>query len=151
MRALTDDAIQKQVQNALATGRAKWEREQKAFRAQFSKALHSILKATGGAVEAAKVALGTLEEAYNDNKPQGAEWKPYTPDLTIPGRIDILPYTKEPIRVEHSNGDHPQGKAGARRLLAALSQWYPEGMTQGQLRAHAGLRKSGIISRRIPP
>jgi hypothetical protein len=33
--------------------------------------------------------------------------------------------------------------AGARRMLAALVQWHPQGMTEGQMRAHAGLRKSG--------
>lgn len=36
--------------------------------------------------------------------------------------------------------------AGALRMLSALAQWYPNGMTQGQLRAHAGLRKSGTYS-----
>lgn len=35
---------------------------------------------------------------------------------------------------------------GARRMLAALVQWYPEWMQEGQMRAHAGLRKSGTFS-----
>lgn len=34
-------------------------------------------------------------------------------------------------------------RAGARRMLAALVQWYPAGMSGGQLRAHSGMRKSG--------
>lgn len=43
------------------------------------------------------------------------------------------------------NGKGPL-KAGARRLLAALAQWSPQGMTEGQMRAQAGLRKSGTYS-----
>ncbi|WP_232371497.1 ATP-binding protein [Leptospira ainazelensis] len=35
---------------------------------------------------------------------------------------------------------------GERNLLAALVQWYPNGMTEGQMRTHAGLRKSGTFS-----
>ncbi|MBN1253962.1 MAG: DUF853 family protein [Deltaproteobacteria bacterium] len=35
---------------------------------------------------------------------------------------------------------------GARRMLAALVQWAPQGMTEGQMRAHAGLKKSGTYS-----
>jgi uncharacterized protein len=36
--------------------------------------------------------------------------------------------------------------AGARRLLMALVQWHPNGMTEGQWRAHAGLRKTGTYT-----
>lgn len=44
----------------------------------------------------------------------------------------------------------PNGKeklrAGAERMLGALVQWHPGGMTLGQMRAHAGLKKSGTVS-----
>jgi len=33
--------------------------------------------------------------------------------------------------------------SGARRLLAALVSWFPQGMKEGQWRLHAGLKKSG--------
>lgn len=35
---------------------------------------------------------------------------------------------------------------GARRMLAALVQWAPQGMTEGQMRTHAALKKSGTYS-----
>ena len=44
---------------------------------------------------------------------------------------------------------HPQDgklRAGAERMLAALVQWFPQGMSEGQMRSHAGLRKSGTFS-----
>ena len=31
-------------------------------------------------------------------------------------------------------------------MLAALVQWYPAGMSEGQMRSHAGLRRSGTFS-----
>lgn len=45
-------------------------------------------------------------------------------------------------RLEPSNGDVKLA-SGARRLLAALVSWAPNGMKEGQWRAHAGLKKSG--------
>jgi hypothetical protein len=51
---------------------------------------------------------------------------------------------EERIKSLSDNGGQPKGiVAGALRMLAALAQWHPEGMTEGQMRAHAGLRKSG--------
>jgi len=37
-------------------------------------------------------------------------------------------------------------RLGARRMLAALVQWSPEGMSEGQMRSHAGLKNSGTFS-----
>ena len=48
--------------------------------------------------------------------------------------------------VRPSNGDAPKLRDGAERMLAALAQWSPGGMTLGQMRAHAGLKKSGTFS-----
>lgn len=36
--------------------------------------------------------------------------------------------------------------SGARRLLEALVQWHPKGMSEGQWRAHARLRKTGTFT-----
>jgi hypothetical protein len=50
----------------------------------------------------------------------------------------------------HPRPDEPLNgnklRAGAERMLAALAQWSPNGMSEGQMRAHAGLRKSGTFS-----
>ena len=37
-------------------------------------------------------------------------------------------------------------RAGAERMLAALCQWFPEPMSFGQMRSHAGMKKSGTFS-----
>lgn len=37
-------------------------------------------------------------------------------------------------------------RLGAKRMLAALVQWSPNGMSQGQMRSHAGLKNSGTFS-----
>ena len=37
-------------------------------------------------------------------------------------------------------------REGARRMIAALCMWHPEAMTVGQMRSHAGLKKSGTFS-----
>jgi hypothetical protein len=37
-------------------------------------------------------------------------------------------------------------REGARRMLAALVQWSPNGMTEGMMRSQAGLKKSGTYS-----
>lgn len=34
-------------------------------------------------------------------------------------------------------------RAGAMRMLSVLIQWFPESMSEGQVRSHAGLKKSG--------
>lgn len=44
-----------------------------------------------------------------------------------------------------SNGD-VKLRGGALRMLATLAQWYPNGITEGQLRGQAGLKKSGTYS-----
>ena len=44
------------------------------------------------------------------------------------------------------NPDSVKVSAGARRILNVLCQWYPHGISDGQVRSHAGLRKSGTYS-----
>jgi hypothetical protein len=50
---------------------------------------------------------------------------------------------RRPAQVEN-NGT--KLRAGAERMLAALATWHPGGMRYGQLRSHAGLKKSGTYS-----
>jgi len=47
-------------------------------------------------------------------------------------------------RIESTNGN--KLRSGAERMLAALATWAPNGMSEGQMRAHAGLKKSGTFS-----
>jgi hypothetical protein len=47
--------------------------------------------------------------------------------------------------IAKSNGN-VKLRGGALRMLATLAQWYPNGITEGQLRGQAGLKKSGTYS-----
>jgi hypothetical protein len=72
-------------------------------------------------------------------------------DLKIPGEADspkTLPPSIPPPKTKPEPPDPANSKlrAGAERMLAALVQWYPSGMSEGQMRSHAGLRKSGTFS-----
>jgi hypothetical protein len=51
-----------------------------------------------------------------------------------------------PAPVRGIASDNGKLRSGAERMLAALAQWSPNGMTEGQMRAHAGLKKSGTFS-----
>jgi uncharacterized protein len=67
------------------------------------------------------------------------------PDLP-PNWGKMIPRTQAPVEGNYqveSNGDKKLG-SGARRLLAAVAGW-PDGMKEGQWRAHAGLKKSGTF------
>ena len=43
-------------------------------------------------------------------------------------------------------GSNGKLRAGAERMLAALVQWAPNGMLEGQMRSHAGMKKSGTFT-----
>jgi hypothetical protein len=62
----------------------------------------------------------------------------------------VVPLRGTPAIPHHPRPDEPLNgnklRAGAERMLAALAQWSPNGMSEGQMRAHAGLRKSGTFS-----
>lgn len=64
-------------------------------------------------------------------------------ELPPPQRSNHAHPRREVHALEESNG---KLRSGAERMLAALAQWHPEGMTEGQMRAHAGLKKSGTFS-----
>lgn len=52
----------------------------------------------------------------------------------------------ETQRTERRENNGDKLRSGAERMLAALATWSPNGMTEGQMRAHAGLKKSGTFS-----
>ena len=70
------------------------------------------------------------------------------PVIHAPHREEIKSYRPRPIEARGTEDVESNGKlrSGAERMLAALAQWSPEGMTEGQMRAHAGLKKSGTFS-----
>jgi Helicase HerA, central domain len=65
---------------------------------------------------------------------------PIQPRPNIPSLEGFPSATAPP---SESNG---KLRAGAERMLAALAQWHPGGMAEGQMRSHAGLKKSGTFS-----
>ena len=69
---------------------------------------------------------------------------PEEPDL--PKRMSIPDPLPKIIKTDREQSDNGKLRAGAERMLAALVQWQPSGMSEGQMRSHAGLRKSGTFS-----
>lgn len=95
--------------------------------------------------ELAKHADGTLNVTL----------KPFTPSLKSLSREapTATPYRPPPKAVHRepspevfSGGESGKLRSGAERMLAALAQWHPGGMSEGQMRSHAGLKKSGTFS-----
>jgi len=95
---------------------------------QMSSALASVAKlaAKAAGIQVPKIAAVALPQAAPvQHSP--SRIPPQEPQLTKPNG-------KEKLR------------SGAERMLGALVQWHPNGMTLGQMRAHAGLKKSGTVS-----
>jgi hypothetical protein len=76
----------------------------------------------------------TLQRNHADTVPHREQIKPHPPQYAE---------TRRPAEVE-SNGNGKL-RSGAERMLAALATWSPNGMSEGQMRAHAGLKKSGTF------
>ena len=55
------------------------------------------------------------------------------------------PKRSDPINRKREDEENRKLRAGAERMLAALVQWSPESMSEGQMRSHAGLKKSGTF------
>lgn len=74
---------------------------------------------------------------------------PAIPQISAVETKQLEPKTYAPpktvIENFESNGNGNL-RAGAERMLAALAQWHPGGMAEGQMRSHAGLKKSGTFS-----
>jgi len=75
-----------------------------------------------------------VQKTLPSNQPNRTEIKPPAPQYVAP---------RSDASVEN-NGN--KLRSGAERMLAALATWHPNGMTEGQMRAHAGLKKSGTFS-----
>ncbi len=93
-----------------------------------------------------KGALRIAQEGLANIRSQAAKLL----DLKITSDTDSPKPTPNPIipkiQREHPNSENGKLRAGAERMLAALVKWYPSGMSEGQMRSHAGLRKSGTFS-----
>jgi uncharacterized protein len=67
-------------------------------------------------------------------------------------RKEAAPYQPQPRQARRfesvglPEGEAEKLRSGAERMLAALAQWSPESMSEGQMRSHAGLKKSGTFS-----
>jgi len=66
-------------------------------------------------------------------------------------REDVQPVNRVRVHVDSDGDAHYSTSkdrlgSGAKRLLAAAAQWYPNGIPGGQWRAHAGLKKSGTFT-----
>ncbi len=97
------------------------------------------LKKVGSALQATAAALsGALERVQK--QPAAANLRPN-------GNAIVNRKSQGPQKLE-AQGAESNGKLrdGAKRMLAALCQFYPAGMPEGRLRSHAGLKKSGTYS-----
>jgi len=61
-------------------------------------------------------------------------------------RDEKMRYTTTEPHHGDVSGSNGKLRDGARRMLAALCQFYPNSMPEGRLRSHAGLKKSGTYS-----
>jgi hypothetical protein len=55
-------------------------------------------------------------------------------------------HKKDNLSSGADNSSHAGIIGGALRILSTLVSWHPEGLPEGQMRAHAGMRKSGTYS-----
>ena len=63
-----------------------------------------------------------------------------------PFTVSQKPAQNIPNSISHYENNGNKLRAGAERMLAALATWHPNGMSEGQMRAHAGMKKSGTFS-----
>jgi hypothetical protein len=83
--------------------------------------------------------------------PVNYEQKQYGVTLSVDRKTGVGTFRNNadggPLPKGSSNGtDHAKLRAGAERMLTALVQWSPEGMRVGQMRSHAGMKKSGTFT-----
>lgn len=128
--APTTEATERAVERALGAARRDWERER-------ANQLREIARLRAGAGELAKLAA-LLAESGPTPAPAIVGPAP-RPAPSLP-RLNGRPAA--PPRRPPSD----KLRAGAERMLAALCQWSPQGMMPGQMRAHAGMKKSGTFA-----
>lgn len=109
-----------------------------------------LAKAQGMADEAQRV-VTLVETVKTEGNNLVLEYKiDHKEETVAPASIvPPVPYATT-VRTEVSPRPVSEGEvklaAGARRMLAVLAQWYPNGMPEGQMRSHARLKKSGTYT-----
>src|SRR4029077_5248596 len=86
--------------------------------------------------------LGRMRLEPPVRQPSKRAWPVETKQDPVRPQPKFIPETK----FEQAVSSDGKLRSGAERMLAALAQWSPEGMSEGQMRAHAGLKKSGTFS-----
>jgi len=71
-----------------------------------------------------------------------------SPAIPYAHRTETRTHPAQHVEAHKPSDVEANGKlrSGAERMLAALATWAPNGMSEGQMRAHAGLKKSGTFS-----
>ena len=122
-------------------------------RSELEKATSAIAKASDGLARANKAATEpsavrgmTVDQFKNQFKQPQLKGKHYDSLIPDVARASETPVPQARMAPASVSENGTKLRAGARRLLAALVQWSPNGMQYGQMRAHAGLKKSGTFS-----
>lgn len=113
------------IERAVALERKQWEEKNRSI----NRILDNMKKALGDIAHSAAKAAAIEVPAI-----------PIKPTIVIP-----RPRMEQSPDVEHKDMNGKL-RAGAMRMLAAVVTWHPNGMTEGQMRSHAGLKKSGTFS-----
>lgn len=102
---------------------------------------HSKLEGVGGVLSAARAKVDDL--IFHTDTTQGMPADKHVEyERTIPLTPTRPRPPAAPATVDNGTGEISL-RAGARRMLAVLAQWYPEGLTEGVVRAQAGMKRSG--------
>lgn len=118
---------------------------------KYAKETEDFISFQGGILAGLQKTIGhTLDKQPPDfKKPKGVDLDKYV----APGSSFVNPKPFVPVprfasdrQPTYVPGDNHKLRSGAERMLAALAQWAPNGMSEGQMRAHAGLKKSGTFS-----
>jgi hypothetical protein len=121
----------KAVDRAVMVERRQWEETTRKLQREFEH-LKDVLRgvatmtAKAAGVEVPKITL-----------------RPAAPAPVAPRPIQRIERPIPDIERAEMNG---KLRAGAERMLSALATWHPNGMAEGQMRSHAGLKKSGTFS-----
>ena len=127
------------IEKALSTAKAEWKSKLENLR--------GILSAIRSTAESVVTAFATPVELIEDaikNISDDTMKLEQTMRYYEEGRrlTPTMPFTQKPVE----RTEEGKLRAGAERMLAALAQWSPAGMDVNQMRAHAGMKKSGTFS-----
>lgn len=121
-------------ERAVNQANSHWHRELSSLQTSYARLQRGLAAMAKDAAQLAGMELPKIELL-----------KPPKPIVASYPIAPMLPIRVSNVTVPDSNGE---GKLrdGAERMLAALAQWHPNGMQLGQMRSHAGLKKSGTFS-----